>query len=134
MKIRSRHTRHILKALNQARYQALETKNVWDQAHVGAVITHGRRVISQGFNRRKTHPRSQNIGNTRHAELDAVLKARTDLEGATCYIARLAGPGARTWAMARPCRHCEWLLRNAGIHRIVYTVAPGIIHSESLIR
>lgn len=42
--------------------------------------------------------------------------------GSTVYVARVSRAG--DWALARPCANCERLLRNRGVARCYYTIAP----------
>lgn len=94
---------------------------------VGAVIAKKRRIISVGHNRDKTHTIIRNkldkysLVDKLHAEMDAILRARTDLSGSIIYVLR-ACPGDDGGAgMARPCKLCMKLIRCSGIREIVYT-------------
>ena len=42
--------------------------------------------------------------------------------GSTVYVARVSRLG--DWALARPCVNCERLMRNRGVTRCYYTIAP----------
>ena len=42
--------------------------------------------------------------------------------GSTVYVARVSRLG--DWALARPCGNCERLMRNRGVLRCYYTIAP----------
>lgn len=80
---------------------------------VGARIVSGKVVISEGFNGPPAGvddtglPRSKKLARTLHAELNAVLFARRDLTGATCYVTH------------HPCGPCAAVLVQAGIKRVV---------------
>lgn len=85
---------------------------------IGAVIMKGSRVLSLGCNILKSH----SVHKTWlahvvsiHAEHNAVLKANTDVFGATIFIARLGGKG-----ISKPCSFCLAVLLEAGIKEIVY--------------
>lgn len=92
---------------------------------VGAVITDNkRRIISLGYNGLPRnvidHPFRLANGNrelkyemTVHAEANAILSARTNLEFTTLY------------ATFFPCPHCASLIIQAGITRIVALPNPG---------
>jgi len=95
---------------------------------IGAVIAKGSRVFSFGINKYKSHPKQINPHTLTtgliHAELDAIINSRTNIEGATIYIVRLFKTGEQ--AMAKPCKSCSKLLILYGIRKIVYSVAGGI--------
>lgn len=48
--------------------------------------------------------------------------ARKLTPGSTIFLARVSRAGE--WALARPCQNCERLLRNKGVLRCYYTIAP----------
>lgn len=86
---------------------------------MGAVIAKGNKVLSSGFNVRKTHP-TYGTGYYRHlhAEGNAIYKAvrkRIDLQGSTIYVYRNNG------RLAKPCLHCQELIERFGISEIVYS-------------
>ena len=109
---------------------------------VGAIIVKGRRIIAGGFNKSKTHTVIRNkidkfsLVDKLHAEMNAILKARTDLEGAKMYVLRVCinnkhlprrltgrprGRNLGDTGMSRPCNLCMNLIRNSGIKEIIYT-------------
>jgi deoxycytidylate deaminase len=98
----------------------LATKSEYYQK-VGCVIVKGNRVIGLGFNKpNKTHPMSNNRFHNVHAELDAILgHTAEELEGATAYVARIRNNG--TVGLAKPCEHCQELLKRMGIKTVIYT-------------
>jgi tRNA(Arg) A34 adenosine deaminase TadA len=55
-----------------------------------------------------------------HAEARAIRKADV---GSTLYVARVTRDGE--WAMSKPCKHCQALIRNRGIKKVYYTIGPG---------
>lgn len=56
-----------------------------------------------------------------HAEYRALRKA--DL-GCELYVARVLRKNGQ-WAMARPCKHCQAIIRNKGVRRVYYTIGPN---------
>lgn len=83
---------------------------------VGAVIVKDKHIISTGYNGTPKGTDNQmkcNNGNTLdtviHAEMNAVLYAKVDLTGATCYTTFY------------PCKRCAIYLYQAGIREIVYS-------------
>jgi cytidine deaminase len=55
-----------------------------------------------------------------HAEARATGKADW---GSTFYVARVTRDGQ--WAMSRPCKKCQAIIRNRGIAKVYYTIGPG---------
>jgi len=56
-----------------------------------------------------------------HAEARVLRKAGT---GSILWVARIAKDN-KTWAMAKPCRHCRALIKNRGVKRVYYTIGPN---------
>lgn len=90
---------------------------------VGAVITRGKQQVSQGYNgfpagvadlEERLMDRDLKLKYTLHAEENAILTARGDLSGCTCY----------TWPM-QPCARCAGKLAQAGIVRVVAPMASA---------
>lgn len=116
-------------AVNDRIRYTVETLASLSEHHfkVGAVIVKGRRVIAVGHNKTKTHTIIKNkldkysLVDKLHAEMDAVLKARTDLCGAKLYVLRICPDNRNGTGMSRPCSLCMRLIRGAGIKEIIYT-------------
>jgi len=89
---------------------------------VGAVISK-KKPISVGFNIRRTHPVYSNPNDTNkefiHAEMSALIHCRGDLHGADIYVYRETDDGKP--ALARPCKMCYNMLKDAGIRKMYYT-------------
>lgn len=91
---------------------------------MGAVIAKGKRVLGVGFNDPyKTHPKSNTPYQFIHAELAAILNARTDLNGACIYVYR-SGHNERPM-LSKPCEHCMELIHRAGIKTVFYSTNGG---------
>ena len=107
-----------------AEKQAL--KSPFLKHRVGAVVMKGSRVLSSGFNSlRYSHITGRP---TRHAEASAIgklLQERriSDLAGSDIYVTRFTRAGHVS--CARPCPHCESLIRSVGIRRVFYTDFDG---------
>lgn len=92
---------------------------------VGSVVTdHKGRVVSSGYNKRKTHPLQMRYARKinpeqcfLHAEIDALVQCR-DVPH-TIYVARIKKNGDT--ALARPCSICSMAIKEAGIKRVIYT-------------
>ncbi len=91
---------------------------------LGCIITKGKRVISTGHNS-ISYCRVNNFNNSRHAEMDAILKVinktngLSSLAGATMYITRITPCG--NTALAKPCPKCMSLIKSVGVKQIIYT-------------
>lgn len=88
---------------------------------IGSVIVKKNRILGVGFNKPyKTSPHSNHPFRTIHAELDAILDAnKEDLKGSTIYVYRELRNGKI--ASAKPCAHCQELLKRYEIKRVFYT-------------
>lgn len=92
---------------------------------VGCVIVKKNKIVGLGWNdRSKTHPKSQTMGNFRHAELHALIDASdSDLKGSHVYVFREHANGM--YAMVKPCVHCHAILADAGVKKVFYTTYGG---------
>ncbi len=100
---------------------------------IGAAIVKGNYVVSEGYNKRKTHPFQHNhnlrafymapVPNI-HAEIDALIYSRyTDLSGCEIYVYRELHDGLL--GNCRPCRACMNALKVAGVRHLYYTTEKG---------
>lgn len=55
-----------------------------------------------------------------HAEARVLRKAG---HGSTLFVARMTRDG--DWACAKPCKDCRTIIKNRGVYKVVYTIAPG---------
>ena len=91
---------------------------------MSCVIANKNQVVSIGFNKYKTDPKSRHPFKMIHAELAAILDNRfADLKGTTAYIYREDRHGNA--ALAKPCPSCMETLRLAGIKKVVYSDMNG---------
>lgn len=87
---------------------------------LGAVLFKNNKILSVGFNQLKTHPKSTHPYKTIHAEMQAIFSCPVrSLNGASLYVCRVSSSGI---AMAKPCEHCEQLIRSTGIKQVYYTI------------
>jgi len=96
------------------------SRNGYGKFRLGAAIYDKKgKLISKGYNKRKTHPKFGAGYYTRlHAEGDALLKAlksNEDIVGGYCVVYRNKGN------LAKPCKCCESMLRESGISEVYYT-------------
>lgn len=66
-----------------------------------------------------TNIRTQTPEHSAHAEYRLLKKAG---RGSTIWVARIDRQG--DWAMAKPCPKCQTLIKNKGVERVYYTIAP----------
>jgi dCMP deaminase len=106
---------------------AVSERSTCDRAFVGCVLVLDKRILTTGFN---GSPAGQahcdeaghlmvddHCVRTIHAETNAIIQAAlhgVSTRGATCYVTHL------------PCINCTKVLINAGITRLVYSVAYRI--------
>lgn len=107
-----------LKFFNAAKRQSKKSTYMHK---MGAVVVKKNKIISTGYNKpTKTHPLSENEFKTVHAELDAILGlSDEEIYGSHVYIFREYKSGEP--ATAKPCKHCEKLLRKKGVSKVFYT-------------
>lgn len=86
---------------------------------LGAVVASGRHIISVGWNKAKTHPKSTHEWKHIHAEMDVIMKAGEKCEGADLYVARIGNDGLLR--NAKPCPACMSLILASGIKRVFFT-------------
>jgi len=93
---------------------------------IGCVIVKKKKIISFGYNKPyKTHPKSTNNYHTIHAELDACLGvSHEELIGSVAYVAR-EHKGDGSYILAKPCYHCQELLKSQGVKKVYYTTRLG---------
>lgn len=90
---------------------------------LGAVIVRGNKIVSMGFNKNKTHTKSNHAWKRLHAEISAIIKSREDLTGCSIYVYRETKLGHL--GMARPCASCLSAIQEAGIKKIFYSTETG---------
>ena len=103
---------------------AVSERSTCDRAFVGAVLVRDKRILTTGFNGSPAgQDHCEEVGHlmveghcvrTIHAETNAIIQAAlhgVSTRGATCYVTHF------------PCINCTKALINAGVERIVYSVA-----------
>lgn len=96
---------------------------------MAAIIAKRKKVMSTGYNKRKTHPMMLKFTDNHlrvcvHAEVDAIINAlkthtEKELKGAEIFVARILKNGQR--GIAKPCNICQKALDSYGITAIHYT-------------
>jgi deoxycytidylate deaminase len=95
---------------------------------VGAIIVKGNRILSRGYNKLRSHTKSTHPYRNLHAEIDAILRARTSLRGATMVIGRISRSGALL--DSRPCEFCLQAISDANINDIYYILGGKLQHER----
>jgi len=96
-----------------------------DHRHkMGAVIFNHKSIISSGRNYscrsvKHCHPRFFRWKGSLHAEMDAIIKAKRDLDGYSILIIRVNNLGNLMFAM--PCDHCMAYLLYTGLKYCYYS-------------
>jgi dCMP deaminase len=106
---------------------SVSERSTCDRAFVGCVLVRDKRILTTGFNGSPAgQPHCDEIGHllvdghcvrTIHAETNAIIQAAlhgVSTKGCTCYVTHF------------PCINCTKALINAGISRLVYSVAYRI--------
>lgn len=102
----------------------LSLKSTHPKHQLGCVIVKKNEVVGIGFNKFKTHPKSNHPFQMVHAELDAILGTdKHVLENADVYVYRETKHGEQ--AMAKPCPYCESALRAVGVKNVYFTADYG---------
>jgi deoxycytidylate deaminase len=106
--------------------QAIEEANKSEHQHkVGAIIFDKSRIISKGFNHPQRHVRHlkrkfQRWPGTVHAEVDAIIKAKTNLRNLSMLIVRINKKNQLR--LSKPCKWCQMYLEYVGIKKIYYSI------------
>jgi len=113
----NRLTRGLKTAIFAAKYSKFYSHKV------GAAVFIGSRLISIGYNQKKSHPRNQAIW-SRHAEFDSLIHLMgEDSSKAILFVARLTR--SNKISCAKPCPTCCELITKLGIRRVFYTNYKG---------
>lgn len=88
---------------------------------VAAIILNKNKIVSIGYNSRKTSPMMVGTRMSMfHAECDALSRCVVNTRGLDIVVARNRRSGPP--GMAKPCEHCHAMLKKAGIRKVIYTV------------
>ena len=120
-------------AIKEARKSTYKTGNDIP-VQVGAVVFNKKQYISSGHNYGcRSLSKSHNalyrkFSHSVHAEIDAIIRAHTNLNGASILVVRLNRNGE--FRLAKPCEHCMAYIEHVGIRNVFYTtsVSPTIEH------
>lgn len=104
-----------------------------------AAVVYRDKIISVGFNHKKSHPFQAKFAKNPHAvflhaEVHAIKNALrempvTDLTKCDLYITRVKKPRSFAdkfiWGLSKPCPGCERAIVEFGIKRTIYTCDDG---------
>lgn len=94
---------------------------------LGAVLFKNRKLLKTGRNSFKTHPLLKEYSPYahRHAETDAIIRYGLDnCIGLSILVVRIKKDGSL--GLAKPCNVCLALSREAGIHKIYYSIGGSL--------
>lgn len=106
------------------RYARKESLKSTFQPAIGAVLAKGGHSLAGGFNKLRTASRGgayTTYPESLHAERDCCIKVHRDtVQGCDLFIWREYKNGSP--ALARPCKDCQRLIKDLGIHRVIYSI------------
>ena len=117
-------------------YKAMdEAEKSNNRFRMGSIIFDKKNIISSGHNcsfrsAKHLHPNFQKRKNSIHAEVDAIIKARTNIKGFSLIVVRLSAKGKLT--LAKPCNHCMMYIEYVGIKNVFYSNKKGEIERIKL--
>ena len=93
---------------------------------LGCVIFNKKRILSVAHNKpfswsSKVHPRFKNWPTSIHAEVAAIISARTELKDSKLLIVRINK--ANQLRLAKPCKHCLQYINYVGIRIVYYSIS-----------
>ncbi|MDD4081819.1 MAG: hypothetical protein PHD05_00395 [Sphaerochaetaceae bacterium] len=107
-----------------------ESKKSNHRQRCAAVIFKRNKIISKGFNTTQKSikhfkKKFQRWPGTIHAEVDAIIKAKTDLKRCSILVVRINRNGQLR--LSKPCQYCQMYLDYIGIRKIYYTTNDATI-------
>jgi len=107
-----------------------ESKKSTHQQRCAAVIFKRNKIISKGFNTSQKSTKHlkkkfQKWPGTIHAEVDAIIKAKTDLKRCSILVVRINKN--EQLRLAKPCKYCQMYLEYIGIRKIFYTTNESVV-------
>jgi pyrimidine deaminase RibD-like protein len=94
----------------------------YDRWPFGCVIKKGGAIQAVGWNILKSDPRytDNHLNCSVHAEEHALKQMRNGASGCVLYVARMLRTG--NVGLAKPCIHCQKLIRDAGVKRVIFSI------------
>jgi pyrimidine deaminase RibD-like protein len=113
-----------------------EGKISWNYA-MGCVIASGKKILSTGHNEpinAKVERLNLEYGSafqkqffSTHAEIQAVLSAKTPVRGAWAFVNGYTVRSQRRINNTKPCRNCMQILRQVGIEAVAFYAKDEIV-------
>ncbi|MCK9439748.1 MAG: deaminase [Candidatus Caldatribacteriota bacterium] len=102
-----------------------EAKKSDHKQRIGAIIFDKSKIISKGFNSsqksvKHLKKKFQRWPGTVHAEVDAIIKARTDVKGLSMIVIRINN--FNQLKLAKPCKWCQMYIKYVGIKKVIYSL------------
>ena len=93
---------------------------------VGCIIFDKKKILSSGHNQcqrsvKKLHPKFQRWKGSIHAEVDAIIHAKTDLKGTCLLVVRINKK--EQLRFAKPCQHCMKYIQYVGIKKVFFSTS-----------
>lgn len=86
----------------------------------GCILFKKNKILSTGYNKLTTHPKSNTYGHTIHGELHCILGVKqVDLYKANIFVYMENNRG-NIGTNSKPCKNCENLLKSVGIKNVYY--------------
>jgi deoxycytidylate deaminase len=106
-----------------------QANNSTHKNKVGAVIFDKKGIISIGYNQMRSvkHNTKKFIKwpSSIHAEVDCIIKSKTNLKGKSLLVIRLNKLGELR--LSKPCAHCQMYIEHVGISKVYYSTNEGEI-------
>lgn len=100
-------------------------KSTHYQHKLGCVIVKSNRIVGEGFNKLKSHPKSPHAYSFIHAEFDSAHKVDPkDMKDSIVFVYREHKNG--NFAIAKPCKTCAKLLKDLMVKSVYFTIDSGI--------
>lgn len=100
-----------------------EAKKSTHKFRLGAIVLNKRKVVSKGFNKKKSHPKV--YSRCIHAETDALLSIKKQKPIDSILVVRLRKDG--NLSCAKPCFHCQKKIKEMGLKKVYYSDWCGTI-------
>jgi len=93
---------------------------------VGAVIFNKGEFISSGHNYgcrsiKNHHPKFRKEKYSIHAEVDAIIRAKQDLKGASILVVRVNNQNQ--FRLSKPCEKCRKYLKHVGVKKVYFSIS-----------
>ncbi len=91
----------------------------------GCILFHRHKIISTGWNIKRTHPKSPHPWKHTHAEFYTILGVpANELEGASIFV-YMERKNNGSKGIGKPCKFCNRMLEDCGIKEVIYSTNEG---------